>query len=258
MFFKSIDFSKFSSIKVGNKIEVLMIEKGDSIPQNRLIIGHANNLLVSPTPPDLMMLSKDFDFIKLTEDILTIGCATPTGKVVSFARKHDIAGFEFFSKLPGSIGGMIAMNAGVKSYEIFNILESIKINNEWIDKEKIEHGYRFAKLGGVVSEARFKITHGFSQELLDSLIALRANQPKEPSAGSAFKNPANDYAGRIIEAIGLKGVRKGGMGWSEVHANFLVNFGGGNFEDALYLITEAKKRAKEQFGIELQEEIQVL
>ncbi|KIM05248.1 MAG: UDP-N-acetylenolpyruvoylglucosamine reductase [Sulfurovum sp. AS07-7] len=258
MFFKTIDFSKFSSIKVGNKIEVLMIEKGDSIPQNRLIIGHANNLLVSPTPPELMMLSKDFDFIKLNKDILTIGCATPTGKVVSFVRKHDIAGFEFFSKLPGSVGGMIAMNAGVKSYEIFNILESIKINDEWIDKEKIEHGYRFAKLSGVVSEARFKITYGFSQELLDSLVALRANQPKEPSAGSAFKNPSNDYAGRIIEAIGLKGVRKGGMGWSEVHANFLVNFGEGNFEDALYLITEAKKRAKEQFGIELQEEIQVL
>ncbi len=258
MFFKTIDFSKFSSIKVGNKIEVLMIEKGDIIPQDRLIIGHANNLLVSPTPPELMMLSKDFDFIKLNKDILTIGCATPTGKVVSFARKHDIAGFEFFSKLPGSVGGMIAMNAGVKSYEIFNILESIKINDEWIDKEKIEHGYRFAKLGGVVSEARFKITYGFSQELLDSLVALRANQPKEPSAGSAFKNPSNDYAGRIIEAIGLKGVRKGGMGWSEVHANFLVNFGEGNFEDALYLITEAKKRAKEQFGIELQEEIQVL
>ncbi len=258
MFFKTIDFSKFSSIKVGNKIEVLMIEKGDIIPQDRLIIGHANNLLVSPTPPELMMLSKDFDFMELNKDILTIGCATPTGKVVSFARKHDIAGFEFFSKLPGSVGGMIAMNAGVKSYEIFNILESIKINDEWIDKEKIAHGYRFAKLGGVVSEARFKITHGFSQELLDSLIALRANQPKEPSAGSAFKNPPNDYAGRIIEAIGLKGVRKGGMGWSEVHANFLVNFGEGNFEDALYLITEAKKRAKEQFGIELQEEIQVL
>ncbi|TQV64045.1 MAG: UDP-N-acetylmuramate dehydrogenase [Sulfurovum sp.] len=258
MFFKTIDFSKFSSIKVGNKIEVLMIEKGDIIPQDRLIIGHANNLLVSPTPPELMMLSKDFDFMELNKDILTIGCATPTGKVVSFARKHDIAGFEFFSKLPGSVGGMIAMNAGVKSYEIFNILESIKINDEWIDKEKIAHGYRFAKLSGVVSEARFKITHGFSQELLDSLIALRANQPKEPSAGSAFKNPPNDYAGRIIEAIGLKGVRKGGMGWSEVHANFLVNFGEGNFEDALYLITEAKKRAKEQFGIELQEEIQVL
>jgi UDP-N-acetylmuramate dehydrogenase len=258
VFFKTIDFSKFSSIKVGNKIEVLMIEKGDIIPQDRLIIGHANNLLVSPTPPELMMLSKDFDFMELNKDILTIGCATPTGKVVSFARKHDIAGFEFFSKLPGSVGGMIAMNAGVKSYEIFNILESIKINDEWIEKDNIEYGYRFAKLCGVVTEARFKITHGFSQELLDSLIALRANQPKEPSAGSAFKNPPNDYAGRIIEAIGLKGVRKGGMGWSEVHANFLVNFGGGNFEDALYLLTEAKKRAKEQFGIELQEEIQVL
>jgi len=258
MFFKTIDFSKFSSIKVGSKIEVLMIEKADIIPHDRLIIGHANNLLVSPTPPPLMMLSKDFDFISQEGAFLTIGCATPTGKIVSFARKHNIARFEFFSKLPGSLGGMIAMNAGVKSYEIFNILDSIKINGTWIAKEQIDYGYRYAHLNGVVTEARFHINHGFSQELLDSLIALRANQPKEPSAGSAFKNPHNDYAGRIIEAVGLKGARRGDMAWSEVHANFLVNFGNGKFEDALYLINEAKTRAKEQFGMELQEEIKIL
>ena len=258
MYFKTIDFSKFSSIKVGTSIEVLMLEHGDEIPNDRVIIGHANNLLVSPTPPPLMMLSKDFSFMKLEENVLTVGCATPTGKLLSFAKKNDLAGFEFVSKLPGSIGGMLAMNAGVKSYEIFNIVDAIKIDGKWIDKREIEHGYRFAKLNGVATEARFRVKRGFTKELLEELISLRSNQPKTPSAGSAFKNPKGDYAGRLIEAVGLKGVSKGDMQWSKIHANFLVNHGKGTFEEAKQLIDLAKERVLEQFGIELKEEVQIL
>lgn len=258
MFFKTIDFSKFSSIKVGQPTEVLMIERNDKIPLERMIIGHANNLLVSNNPQPLMMLSKDFSFMELDKDILTIGCATPTGKILSFAKKSDLAGFEFVSKLPGSLGGMIAMNAGVKSYEVFNILDAVKIDDQWVKKEKIEYGYRFANLGGVATEVRFKVTKGFDKTLLDELINLRSNQPKTASAGSAFKNPQGDYAGRLIEAVGLKGVSKGGMQWSEVHANFLVNQGGGTFEEAKYLINLAKERVFEKFGISLKEEVQII
>ena len=258
MYFKTIDFSKFSSIKVGVPIEVLMIERNDEIPKDRMIIGHANNLLVSSAPPPLMMLSKEFSFMELEDDVLTVGSATPTGKLFSFAKKNNLAGFEFVSKLPGSIGGMLAMNAGVKSYEIFNILDAIKIDGQWTAKEKIEHGYRFAKLGGVATEVRFKVTKGFSKELLDELVNLRSNQPKTASAGSAFKNPEGDYAGRLIEEVGLKGVSRGAMQWSEVHANFLVNHGGGTFEEAKYLIELAKDRVFKKFGITLIEEVQLL
>ena len=257
-FFKTIDFSKFSSIKVGVPIEVLMIERGDEIPKDRMIIGHANNLLVSPNPPALMMLSKEFSFMELEDEVLTVGCATPTGKLLSFAKKNDLNGFEFISKLPGSIGGMLAMNAGVKSYEIFNILDAIKIDGIWIDKKDIAHGYRFAELGGVATEVRFKTTKGFSVDLLDELINLRSNQPKTASAGSAFKNPEGDYAGRLIEEVSLKGVSKGAMQWSEIHANFLVNHGGGTFDDAKYLIDLAKAKILKQFGVELIEEVQIL
>jgi len=258
MYFKTIDFSKFSSIKVGVPIEVLMLERGDEIPKDRMIIGHANNLLVSSNPPPLMMLSKDFSFMELEEGVLTVGCATPTGKLLSFAKKNDLAGFEFISKLPGSIGGMLAMNAGVKSYEIFNILDAIKIDGVWVEKKEIEHGYRFAKLNGVATEVRFKTTKGFRVELLEELIALRSNQPKTASAGSAFKNPEGDYAGRLIEEVGLKGVSEGAMQWSEVHANFLVNHGGGTFEEAKRLIDLVKIKVLEKFDIELVEEVQIL
>ena len=257
MFFKTIDFSKFSSIKVGEPIEVLMLERGDIIPFDRVIIGHANNLLVSSTPPPLMMLSKDFSFMELEDNFVTIGCATPTGKILSFAKKNNLAGFEFIAKLPGSLGGMIAMNAGVKSYEIFNILEAVKIEGVWIEKKDIEYGYRFAKLKGVATEVRFKIQEGFDSALLSKLVTLRSNQPKTSSAGSAFKNPKGDYAGRLIEAVGLKGISQGDMQWSEVHANFLVNHGAGTFKEAKYLIDLAKERVFTKFGVLLKEEIRI-
>jgi len=204
------------------------------------------------------MLSKDFANITEDENILTIGAAMPTGRIVSYAKKHDIAGFEFCSKLPGSLGGMIAMNAGVKEYEIFNILHSVKIEGSWITADKIDHGYRFAHLNGIVTHARFKIKRGFDTILLEQLLNLRSNQPHEPSAGSAFKNPKGDHAGRLIEEVGLKGLKKGGMQWSDVHANFLVNLGGGTFEEAKFLIDLAKKKVLATFDISLQEEIKVL
>ena len=255
---KTIDFSRYSSIKIGQPTEVLILEKGDRIPRDRYLIGGANNLLISPTPPPLMILGKDFATIELKGDILTIGASMPTGRIVSFARKNNLAGFEFFAKLPGMLGGMLAMNAGVKSYEIFNILDSIEIDGEWRAKEAIEYGYRFAHLGGVATTARFRVIQGFNQELLNELVALRKNQPLDPSAGSAFKNPMGDAAGRLIEAVGLKGEQRGDMAWSQIHANFLVNLGNGSYEDALYLIELAKERVYNKFGIMLQEEIKIL
>ncbi len=258
MFLKTIDFSKYSSIKIGPAVDVLMIEKEDEIPEDRYLIGGANNLLLSPTPPPLMMLSKNFDYCRIEGDMLEIGAATPTGKILSFARKNDLAGFEFVAKLPGTLGGMLAMNAGVKSYEIFPLLASIRIGNAWIPAKEIEHGYRYARLPGIATAARFPIRRGYDESLRRELLTLRNNQPREPSAGSAFKNPPGDYAGRLIEAVGLKGYRRGGMAWSNIHANFLVNLGGGTYDEAITLINLAKERVMERFGIPLEEEIKIL
>jgi len=258
MYTRTIDFSKYSSIKIGQPEEVLVIEEGDSIPTDRYLVAGANNLLLSPAPPPLMMLGKDFARMEFKEGILTIGAAMPTGRIVSYAKKHNLSGFEFFAKLPGTLGGMLAMNAGVKEYEVFDILDSVKIGGEWISRESIAYGYRYAELPGIATAARFRPKRGFDPVLLNQLIRLRSNQPKEPSAGSAFKNPPEDYAGRLIEAVGLKGMRRGDMAWSEIHANFLVNLGRGTFEEASYLLELAKKRVADRFGITLQEEIKIL
>jgi len=258
MYIKSVDFSKFSSIKVGVPIDVMMIEKGDVIPKDRLIIGGANNLLVSPNPPDLMMLSKDFNSIYQEDGMLYIGASTKTGQILSYVRKNNIAGFEFLSKLPGTMGGLLAMNAGVKEYEIFNILDAVKIDNVWIEANNIDYGYRYAKLNGVVTMSRFRIKENFDTILLNQLISLRANQPKEASAGSIFKNPNNSYAGKLIEDIGLKGYKKGDMQISNIHANFLINLDFGIYDDAIYIINLIEYEVKKRFNIELKREIKVL
>ena len=255
---KKIDFSKYSSIKVGSQIEVLIIEKDDIIPKDRVIIGGANNLLVSPNPPPLMMLSKDYEYIKIEKNKLIIGASTKSGRIFSFVKKHNISGFEFLSKLPGTLGGLVAMNAGLKDREIFNLIYSVKIGDNYILKEQIDYGYRYAKLDGVVTEVVFDIKYGFDSSEVEILKTMRKNQPSNPSAGSAFKNPMGDYAGRLIDEVGLKGFRRGDMAWSDIHANFLVNLGDGTYKDAIYLINEAKDRVRDKFGIELQEEILIL
>ncbi|MDD2780409.1 UDP-N-acetylmuramate dehydrogenase [Sulfuricurvum sp.] len=254
---KTIDFSKFSSIRIGPIVEVALIEN-DVVPVGHLIVGAANNVLVSPTPPPLMILSKEYDFIRLEEDGLHIGSATPGGRVVSFCKKNNIAHFEYLSKLPGTLGGMLKMNAGLKEYEIFNHLIAIRTQSGWKQKSDIEYGYRKTSINEVVFEAVFEAQSGYSLERYEMFSQMRSNQPNDPSAGSCFKNPPSDYAGRLIEAVGLKGIRQGAMAFSEVHANFLVNMGGGTYMDALILIQEAQTRVQREFNIELQCEVVIL
>ena len=258
MFVKSINFTTYSSIRIGQPVDVTVIERDDPIPHDRTIIGGANNLLISPAPPPLMILGKDFAYIQQSDDLIEIGAAMLSGRIVSYAKKHDLGGFEFMGKLPGTLGGMLAMNAGLKEYEIFDDLHSVQIGGKWLSKSDIEHGYRFAHLGDVATAARFAIRHGYDHDLEKQLKALRSNQPHDPSAGSAFKNPPEDSAGRLIDAAGLRGRQIGGMAWSPIHANFLVNLGGGTYEDAITLIALAKHEVEKRFGIVLEEEIRIL
>jgi UDP-N-acetylmuramate dehydrogenase len=254
---RSIDFSKHSSIKVGPVVDVYIIEDF-SYPQDHYILGHCNNVLIGPDHPPLMMLGKNFDYIKIENDLLCVGGATAGGRVLSFCKKHDIAHFELLPKLPGSIGGMVKMNAGLKEFEIFNHLHSIVTENGEILKEDIPHGYRWSDFEGIVFEARFEVSKGFNEEHLEMFKKMRDNQPDDPSAGSCFINPSGDAAGRLIQEAGLKGYRIGDMAFSEQHANFLVNLGTGKFEDAIELIRLAQNKVFKKFGIWLENEVMVI
>ncbi|PHR55213.1 MAG: UDP-N-acetylenolpyruvoylglucosamine reductase [Arcobacter sp.] len=254
---KEIDFSKHSSIKVGPLANVFVIQD-KTYPKNTYILGQCNNVLIGPSHPPLMILGKKFDYIKIEANLLCVGAATPGGKLLSFCKKHDIRHFELLPKLPGNLGGMIKMNAGLKEYEIFNYLHSIETENGTLLKKDIPHGYRWTDFKGLVLEARFEIHKGFNEEHLEMFKKMRDNQPLEPSAGSCFKNPEGDSAGRLIEAVGLKGYRVGGMALSSKHANFLVNLDKGNFDEALELIQLAQKKVFEEFGVWLENEVIVV
>ncbi len=252
---KTIDFKRYSSIKIGPVLDVLVInEIGDY--SDYQIIGKANNLLVSPnTKKKFAVLGEEFDYIKKEGDLLYVGCATTSGKLLAYCKKNDISDLEFLAKLPGNLGGLVKMNAGLKSWEVFNYINSIKTKDGYIKKEDIKYSYRNTKIDTIVYEVVFNLNYGFSKEDLAKFDEMRNNQPRVPSAGSCFKNPKDDFAGRLIQEIGLKGLKKGNMSFSEQHANFLVNYGDGTFEDAIYLIDLAKKKIKEQFDIDIKEEI---
>lgn len=254
---KVIDFSKYSSIKIGTKIDVKLIDNiGDY--DRYFIIGGANNLLVSENATNLAVLSKEFEYIKIEDGLLKIGGATKSGQIVSFCKKNNIAGFEMLNHLPGTIGGIVKMNAGLKEYEICNNLVSIKTKNGEVEKKDIEYGYRYTDINTIIYEATFAITYGFEYSLIELFKNMRKNQPPQASAGSCFKNPKGDFAGRLIQEVGLKGYRLNDASFSDIHANFLINYGSATYQDAKYLIDLAKYEVKKKFDIVLEEEIILL
>ena len=255
---KDINFSKYSSIKIGETISTALLDNCDDYSKEYYLIGSCNNILIGTEPPKLMMLSKKYDYIKIEDGVLKVGGATPSGKIASFCKKNNLANFEFISHLPGKLGGLVYMNAGLKEYEIFNNLINITTCSGMKQKEEIDFGYRYTDINEPILEAMFKLSYGFDKTKVEIFKKMRSNQPNTPSAGSCFKNPNGDYAGRLIEAVGLKGKRVGDMEFSTVHANFLVNHGNGNFNDAMALIEEAQKKVFEAFDTQLECEIIIL
>ena len=255
---KLINFSKYSSIKIGGQIEVSLLEEPSDFSDKFYLLGSCNNTLIGTQPPALMILSKKYDYIKIEDGKVKIGGATPSGKIASWCKKNNIANFELVSHLPGTLGGLVYMNAGLKEYEIFNYLKTVTTTQGISKKEDIKYGYRFTNISLPILEVSFELHEGFDTNKVEMFKKMRSNQPSTPSAGSCFKNPEGDYAGRLIEAVGLKGVLQGEMSFSQKHANFLVNHGAGTFDDAIYLIKEAQKRVYDAFSIWLECEIIIL
>jgi UDP-N-acetylmuramate dehydrogenase len=251
---KTIDFSKYSSIKIGPKAKVKVIYNIDKSNEAYQIIGKASNLLIND-PSNLAILSDKFKYITIKDNFLYVGASTTARELFLYSKEHNISGFEFLAHLPGSIGGAIKMNAGLKEYETFNNLVMIKTYKGYINKSNINFGYRFCDIKDIIYEGVFAIKQGFDQNLVEKFKQLRANQPKLPSAGSCFKNPPNQSTGKLLDEANLKGFKIGGMGFSQLHANFLVNYGSGTFKEALELINLAKDKVYKKFNIKLEEEI---
>lgn len=259
---KIIDFSTYSSLRIGAPIEVSLICSPQDITEvlskNMHLVGKANNLLISPTARNLAMLDKSFAYLKEYDDYIEVGGAYSSGRIFSFFKSHNLSGLEFLQALPGSLGGLIKMNAGMKHHEIKSILHSVNVNGQWCNAESFPINYRNSGIKGVILAARFYKVTGFDYALQEECKALRSHHPKEPSCGSCFKNPPNEFAGKLLESAGLKGYQIGDIAFSERHANFLVNKGNATFQDAITLIELAKNKVFDLSGIMLDCEVQIL
>ncbi len=258
---KTIDFKYYSSIRIGGikTIKIAQnINEAIELSKTHTIIGRANNTLISPNAKNLFCLGDEFDYIHDNGDYIEIGAKSNNRKAFLYFKEKNLTGIEFLGSLPGSIGGAIKMNAGMKEYEIKDSIISVCINGDWIESSKINFTYRHSNVDGIITAARFKKQNGFINHLELLFKEMRSNQPKEPSLGSCFKNPQEIPAGKLLDMSNLKGFKIGNMSFSKKHANFLVNLGNGSFDDAIELINIAQNTIYKKYKINLEPEIIII
>jgi UDP-N-acetylenolpyruvoylglucosamine reductase len=250
--------------------EVLRWAHGENLAV--AVIGLGSNLLVADEAVDALVLRLGGELAQVSAngDGLDAGGGAPLAVCLHRARAAGLGRFEFACAIPGTVGGGVWMNAGAYGGDIAGVLESALV----VDAEgarrltpaELGFSYRRSGLrhGQVVAGARFRLERRDPAEIkatVAEMQALRkAAQPtNKRTFGSVFKNPDHELsAGRMLEACGLRGHRVGGAQISPRHANFIENADGARSADALALMVEARRRALERFGIELEHEVVLL
>ncbi len=245
-------------------------------------IGRGSNLLVGDSGFEgvVLLFGKKMSGVKLLERSVTGGIRVRVAAGCSLTRllnwcvEHDYEGLEFAAGIPGSIGGAALMNAGAFGGDMAGVIEAMEVLSlakgaERLMRKQLDFGYRCWSNQGVGEEKRIItsvdliLRRGEKTVLRSRCQANTAkrkkSQPKmEKNAGSFFKNPKGDSAGRLIEASGLKGTRCGGAMVSEVHANFLVNTGAATAEDVYRLMKMVTDKVEKDSGIRLSPEVHFL
>ncbi len=185
------------------------------------------------------------------------------------AARKGLSGLEFALGIPASLGGALVNNAGVKEEEVGGVVEAVQLLDEqgsfrWSEREELTFGYRSSSLkssGLIVTAASLRLQAAEREEIRRKMKKLQEKriktQPLQPSFGSVFKNPPGDYAGRLIEAVGLKGFTLGGAAVSERHANFIVNRGQATTEQVLKLMELIRERVAEKEDVILEAEVEI-
>jgi UDP-N-acetylmuramate dehydrogenase len=236
-------------------------------------LGLGSNLLV----PDegfrgaVLKLAGELRRVRIRGPRVSAGGGAPLAQVARRAAKAGLAGLEALSGFPSTVGGGVFMNAGCYGTEIRDVLRSARLverdgARRRVSPEELEPGYRSTNLArsrAIVVRALFELRPGDPAALLARIDELNARRWSAlPSgvanAGSVFRNPPGDYAGRLLEAAGLKGRRQGGAAVSERHANVIVNLGGATAADVLALMRAGRDAVAARFGVELEPELVLL
>jgi UDP-N-acetylmuramate dehydrogenase len=217
-------------------------------------------------------LDEGFNELKVDGTRVTAGGGYSTILLATMTSRQGMTGLEFAAGIPGNVGGAVYMNAGAHGSEISKVLHSATVlleTGEWVtlSNEEMEFRYRTSvlqtKLKGIVTEASFTLEYGERDEIMSRLTSYkdrrRKTQPLQyPCAGSVFRNPPGDYAGRLIQEAGLKGFRIGDAEVSTTHANFIINRGNATAKNVLQLIEHIIQTIDEKYNIRLEPEVQVV
>jgi UDP-N-acetylmuramate dehydrogenase len=236
------------------------------------VIGLGSNLLVADEGFDglALKLVGELAQAEVTGDLLVAGGGAPNAVALHRARAAGLGGFEFACAIPGTTGGGVWMNAGAYGSDWAAILHRALIvdgeNADWRTPAELGLSYRHSELrqGQVVAKVEFRLTPRPPEEIKaivgDLQAQRKAAQPtNKRTFGSVFKNPEHELsAGRMLEACSLKGHRIGGAQISPRHANFIENASDARSAEAIALMAEARRRASEQFGVELLHEVEFL
>lgn len=282
-FEENVSGARLTSFKIGGNVSILAkpsdreqlrmlvrFLKKSSI--KHLVIGRGSDLIISDDGFDGAVISlSEMSEITVCGGIIYAGAGASMRALARQAQHSSLAGLEFADGIPGSVGGGIYMNAGAYGGEISGVM----IKCECLDAERdeivtlsaqeCELSYRhsiFQKNKSlIIIGASFKAEHGDPDEIMRKMNTMNASrrekQPLEfPSAGSTFKRPENNYAGKLIEDAGLKGFRIGGACVSEKHAGFVINCGGATCSDVRAVVEHIKEEVYGKFGIMLECEIE--
>jgi UDP-N-acetylmuramate dehydrogenase len=235
-----------------------------------LMLGGGSNVLFADEGYKgvVIRLGRGFQGIQIEGDRVRVKAGTKLVTVLSKARDAHLGGVEFFAGIPGTIGGAVVGNAGAKKAWIGPTVEELTIVTprgevKKLSKADYQYGYRYSSLkfsGNVLVEVVLKLKKEpkdvIEQKVKEYFKTRRGKQPRvEKNAGSVFKNPEGNFAGRLTESLGLKGFQVGGAKVSTIHANFIVNEGRATSHDVAAVMRKIQQSVKAEYGIQLEPEI---
>ena len=249
---------------ISNLIKLIKFLKENQIKFK--ILGNGSNLIFNDEGYDGVLIKlSEFDKLEINDTIVNVGAGYNLTKLSLKTARMGLSGLEFAAGIPGTIGGAVFMNAGAYKMDMGYIVSEIKVLTpdfliKTLYNRDLNFHYRSSflqeNIDYICLEAQLILKKGNVNNIME-IIADRKQrrlltQPLEyPSAGSVFRNPENDYAGRLIEELGYKGKNIGGAYVSEKHANFIINKNNATASDVKNLIYEIKKQVKDVYGIEL-------
>ena len=237
------------------------------------VLGRGSNLLVSDQGyrGGILSIYKGFQKVEIDGEILTVQAGTLLTTLSGKALDASLAGMEFASGIPGTVGGAVVMNAGAYGGEMKDIVRQVTVLDQegivrTLTGEEMQFGYRTSlakKKGYIVLETVLELQHGQKEEIRERMQGLKAKriakQPLEyPSAGSTFKRPEGYFAGKLIMDAGLRGAHVGDAQVSEKHCGFVVNTGHATAADVRELMRQIQEKVQEQFGVRLEPEVRFL